>query len=391
MGKILKNKNRYLIIIPLVILIIVLLIWQPWETCPSADDNSFYTYSIQSANFSEDYVSKNKGKLNIQILEVYELVHIVMALTDYAKQDPYLLNKKGDYYSRVMEYFKEYDNHPIVKDVNNTLNESGYYRIKNNALAYHFDKNNIVKGSTYKIFPGYLENNIDLFLDFAKQSNFRKFYKNNSKYYQQQIELYREEVPVRKIWEWLETLFPLKYDNYKVIMSPLAGASHNTVRYRDKNKDYFEAIIYIAGVDYYFNQFNKNKLLARGIMVSNTFTEIDHNYVNKITDKNIQKVIDAFCDIYKWNKQNSSNYAKASFTFNEYMTWSLFSLFAYDHYDDKSFEIINNYQIRLMEQGRNFVKYGEFNNKMLEFYNRNEKEKDIEYLYSEILSWAENN
>jgi len=44
-----------------------------------------------------------------------------------------------------------------------------------------------------------------------------------------------------------------------------------------------------------------------------------------------------------------------------------------------------------MEQGRNFVKYGEFNNKMLEFYNENEKEKDIEYLYREILSWAENN
>lgn len=43
-----------------------------------------------------------------------------------------------------------------------------------------------------------------------------------------------------------------------------------------------------------------------------------------------------------------------------------------------------------MEKGRDFVKYEVFNNKMLEVYDEIEEEKDIEYLYNEILEENKN-
>ena len=127
--------------------------------------------------------------------------------------------------------------------------------------------------------------------------------------------------------------------------------------------------------------------VREGLFSRVIFTEIDHNYVNPITKKYSNKVSEAFSDIDKWNKQNS--YRNPERTFNEYMTWAIFSLYAYDNYEKEDFEIINEKMIKQMVNSRKFVLFEQFDMKLLELYSSREKEQKISDLYPIVLDWAE--
>lgn len=115
------------------------------------------------------------------------------------------------------------------------------------------------------------------------------------------------------------------------------------------------------------------------------FTEIDHNYVNPVSYEYIDKVNSAFADIDKWNNQEA--YRTPYDTFNEYMTWAVFTLYAYERYTEVEFNSIKEIAINIMEN-RRFVKFSDFNSKLLDLYKAGNGTK-VESLFPEILTWSE--
>ena len=65
-------------------------------------------------------------------------------------------------------------------------------------------------------------------------------------------------------------------------------------------------------------------------------------------------------DWKKWNKTKEGNkgyYESTYLTFNEYMTWAAFTLYAYDSYPAADFEKINQRVEAFMITGRGFHRY----------------------------------
>ena len=117
------------------------------------------------------------------------------------------------------------------------------------------------------------------------------------------------------------------------------------------------------------------------------FTEIDHNYVNPTTDKypEINNLLDPL-DCWNAGKQG---YGVSYATFNEYMTWAVFSLYLKDNFDDETFKKRNKADAGVMARGRGFIKFEAFNDFVLEWYENN-KEKSLTELYPAAINWFKN-
>ena len=76
-------------------------------------------------------------------------------------------------------------------------------------------------------------------------------------------------------------------------------------------------------------------------------------------------------------------------TFNEYMTWAVFNLYAYDNYQRQDFEIINDKVTKQMVNSRKFFRFKQFNEKLLELYKKRDQNQSLIGLYPKILDWAQ--
>ena len=378
------GKKRYLFITTIIVVSIILFL----------SFTRFKSPMPTQANYSKEYIEKNRGKVVVEIPEVYELANIAIAISDYGLKDPYHVNKQSLYYKQVLKHFLPFKKHPLIRKIDELLNVDGksaymksvlnYYRFRDNSACYVFKGNSIVPGGIYPEIwsPDLFKKYIKLVEDFAKVTQFRKFYQDNLPYYQEQIQKYKEEVPVRKMWVWLERNFPERYDCYKIIFSPLIGCSHCTKRF--ESKGFKEIVMFISGPGVYKKSSGK---VREGLLSRIVFTEIDHNYVNPITERYSNRVSKAFSDVEKWNKQ--SGYCSPFGTFNEYMTWAVFTLYAYDNYNERDFKAINQIVVYEMVKSRKFVLFKQFDEKLLELYLNRKKGETIPDLYPKILEWAE--
>ncbi len=335
------------------------------------------------ANYTADYIGKNKGKVLVEIPEVFELANIAIAISDEGLNNPNRVHKHGAYYKRVLEHFKPFKDHPLIEKPD--LHYNATYMFRDNSICYIFEGDRIVHGGLYSNMrrPDLFKKHLALVEDFARDSNFRKFYRDNLPYYQEQIQLYRQKVPVRRMWTWLEERFPARHDCYKVVFSPLIGASHETCSFQDK--DFSETIMFVSGPG---EPQDFADAIGEGLLSRVVFTEIDHNYVNSVTEQYLHRVNKAFADLDAWNRQGG--YRRPEHTFNEYMTWAVFVLYAYDNYKKEDAEVIfKRGPVNTMVNGRKFVRFKEFADKLLELYRNRVQGQSIPDLYPGILDWAE--
>jgi hypothetical protein len=118
------------------------------------------------------------------------------------------------------------------------------------------------------------------------------------------------------------------------------------------------------------------------------FTEIDHNYVNPVTDQFAGGVNKVFSDLDAWN--NQAGYRSPYMTFNEYMTWAVFMLYCHDTLDDRElFQEVNDRVVNTMVDSRKFVRFREFNEKLLQLYQERAEVQALIELYPKILDWAD--
>jgi hypothetical protein len=384
-----RGKWFWLVVL-FVLLLFILFLWQPWKYSYSTSDLNPVSI-ISEIEMEKEHIEEHKGKLRIEIPEAYELLHVIISLGEYGQSSD-MIYKDSDYYQEVQKYFKEYKSHSIVKKMSNSLtnSRSNYNRWKNYSAYYNFENYKLKPNTNYSFYnDNNFSRNLNLILDFAKKSNFLDFYNKQQNFYQSKIDQFKKKSMINQIWSWLEINFPAKYDSHRIIFSPLAGSTpHNTFAFKAKNFDYQETFIFVQGLDSYNQSFSGglSKEEQRGLFISNLFTEIDHNYVNPATNNYLTEIAPAFSNLKKWNQQQG--YSSIPMTFNEYMTWATFVVFAAENFEEKLFKETRNIQELIMIQGRQFKEYKAFNQKLLQLYKDKESDEKLVDLYPEIIKWS---
>lgn len=338
----------------------------------------------KNASFTRQYISSYKNTYTVILPEVQELVNCLFAITPTGLKDSNLINHEGYYYKKVIDHFIGYANDPLVLKLERKLKEGSYASLKMNSNIYVFKNNNIITDGPYNNLGWGGINNLKPFITelerFAKETRFREFFRSHKKYYDSLLKVQEKILDVQKQWKWLENKFPITHDRYVISFSPLVNGSHSTIKVEDNG--FKETILFVAGPSL-FSSYEKN--IQEAMVSRMVFTEIGHNYVNPVSENYIPFIDSLFGPSQKWVLPEVINsYKTPSAIFNEYMTWSLFNLYAYDYYKKKDFEFINRLTERDMVQQRGFIKFREFNKILLDLYKAN-KQKKISDLYLNLL------
>lgn len=123
----------------------------------------------------------------------------------------------------------------------------------------------------------------------------------------------------------------------------------------------------------------------------NSLKENEIFHVNPISDKYRAKIEEAIPDYRQWNHQKNG-YRSSMSTFNEYMTWAIFSLYALENYQPEQIEKILSVQEAFMIERRKFIHFKTFNRELICLYEDQRAKtgkKELETLYSPLLKWME--
>jgi hypothetical protein len=343
---------------------------------------------LNPARFSAEYMAENDGTFSVEIPEVQELRHVVFALTEGGTRDSVLINHQSEYYHEVIEHFKRYKNEPIVAQLNAELLKGRYAYLKMDACGFKFENDNeLIQVEAYSRLNWGAKNRIKKYIsqlgDFAAKSDFRAFYANHSSYYQRQMSLFNAQVDIQKQWQWLENSFQLKYNHYRITFSPLAYGNHCTNSFRKRH--FKQTVMFVSGP---YQKSNYNSQVTSGLMSRVLFTELNHNYVNPESDNYKECINEAFGINGNWAAEAALKfYSTPYMIFNEYMTWSIFCLYAKDTFEEEDFKVINDITERQMMQ-RGFPRFSAFNKKLDELYAARLKDETVADLYPKILNWA---
>lgn len=186
---------------------------------------------------------------------------------------------------------------------------------------------------------------------------------------------------------WLDNKFGFSYSSYLVYFSPLINGAHSTRGYR--NNGFNQTVMFIARAEYDDNLSKIQNELAESRIV---FTEIDHNYVNPVSDKFLEKINKALSNREVWAKPTITDaYDSPYKLFNEYMTFAIYSLYLIDNYSENDVKEYLPLLNKTMTDIRGFIKFEDFNDVLIEKYKQN-KSISMPDLYVYMLDWcAQNN
>ena len=358
-----------------------------------------------NVHFSDEYIEKNKGKVQVEIPEVHELINIMIAISEVGRVDSNMINNRSTYHKEVLAHFLPFSNHSAIEIINQqiTLGFNDYdadnkheimnsYRLYNDwkmsACAYLFDEggsivNNGIIRNMRSSNP--VEKNLTLLEDFAVKSGFRDFYKSNKNYYDGLITVYGELNPVDEMISWLESQFDSQYESYRITFSPLVGGSHSTKRF--SNNGFTQNVMFVSKATYNEKVSKSLNELAASRVI---FTEIDHNFVNPISNEYGSQITKALSNRNQWVDDKHfgvAGYKTPVKVFNEYMTWATYTLYAYDNFKEDDFENYIHKMENQMENGRGFVKFKEFNQMLFSLYKNKPETKKVVDLYPEVINW----
>ena len=357
-----------------------------------------------TVNIKSEYL--NKTSLEAPI--VYELMHVIGSQTKISQNSNNLLNKNTAYSAEVEQHFSGLSDHAAVKFFNRSLSNNGsfipYMAVKILALNYDLDDdNNLIKTNEILVKPWLLrlaatrlftiEAKRAVIEDFAKQSDFKSFYDDHSDYYASLKDNHNTLVDLEGSKTWLEAKFPNSYDSERIIFSPLTGGSHSTMALQDKKQEKEQMFMFVSGPPEDLSGMTDEEFEVESSWQTRiVFTEINHNYVNPLSGKYLEKIEAAIPDYTFWNKQeenrSSTSYDSAYKTFNEYMTWGVFSLYATEIYSPDNLDAIMDKHTGFMSRPkqRSFVRFTEFNDELLRLYEEGNQPM-VEELYEPMLDW----
>ena len=326
------------------------------------------------ANFSDNYIKLHNNKTIVDVPEVYELVNIVLSLTEKGENDSNLVIHDSRYYLEMMQWFRRFSKEKIVK-------------VFDSLLINNFNNYFYLKMDAYSLEP-YLKE----LQSFSNKTNYQLFYNEHRKLYTSQIRYFKDSLDLQEMQQWLNKNFPAtSYNCIKVIFSPLVGYSQSA-NWFESNK-FKEAQAHINFP--YHSQMEKvysdksNKLRDQRVV----FTELNHAFINieVIPYINTSDFKLAFSDLKKWEQENSGaskGYPNAYSCFNEYMNWGLVSLRYVDLAPSTELESLLKSLEKNQKEGIGFTKFPEFNRNLIKLYTERKKGETIADLYPKIIRWC---
>lgn len=363
-------------------------------------DSAFTRFTGQRgpAVFTTEYMKEYDGKTIVEIPAAYELVNIVIALTDIELHDSEQVDKRSQYYKEMYNWFSLYKNEPAVLIFDSLIKKSmwNYFYLKMNAYSYVFEKGKLIPSKIYNRSAWDFTNSITPYVkeleQFAVESNFQKFYDAHQRFYNEQIQYERDSLDIPGMQSWLMKNFPsTSYNCLKVIFSPLVGSSQSVTKaeYNDFKEVHVHVNFPYPDSDDKLYSLETVKLRNGSIL----FTEYNHAFINPEAEKysSDEKFNNAFKDLTFWETPNSSavfGYTSPLACFEEYMNWSLVCL----RYEDLAPEMEKERLIsgveKMMDSGRGFPIFKEFNRELLRLYKSRKDGETVADLYPGIIEWC---
>lgn len=360
--------------------------------------NGAYATKCWGQSRTDNSATLVNEKVTYEIPMAYELMHIAIALTDtnivsngYNVYNE-VINKNSNYYKEVIKYFAPYKNHELITQLNQYLRKSASNYIYNVQLGCNFNfKNNRLEKVNImpwirRTFLNVKAANKNKMEDFARVSNFEKFYSQHKDYYTTELKSVQQNSDVNEKLKWLEKEFTVKYNNYRIIVSPLMGDTHFTQRFKFQGER--KCIMWVKT----FNGKNeRTDNIEKARYIGTVMTEIDHNYVNPTSDEYKKELNAIMGESHrnKWTNGGPSNSYKSGYSvFNEYLTHAVYLLFVNQTLNNPEQVIVANSKIEVMTKVRKFIKFGEFYDHVNNLYLSKKPNEKIADLYPRIIDWC---
>ncbi|MBO9202095.1 MULTISPECIES: DUF4932 domain-containing protein [Niastella] len=350
-------------------------------------------------NFTKAFQQQNTGRSRVEINEVKELVHIMIAVTKSGLGNDDMVQQEGGYYQDVLKQFKPFQNEPIIVTFDSLLQQNliNYVFLTGNAICYDFNSDTLLANKVF-ILPAdevskfkITENPISTYKtaieDFAKKSAFRQFYAAHQSFYNNIISDYEKNANLGKQWKWLEHNFTTRISSYQVLCSPLINGLNYTGDFKSGEFTLIQMVL--PPISHNVKWTTK---LTEAINTRSIFTEIDHNYVRKPSDKYVKEINEALKDRAKWvdtKVYGTDYYHNQLKVFNEYMTYGVFLLYCEDVFknDPETLKAVYDDVNGVMVKHRGFIKMKAFASYLTTLRKAN-KHKKIENLYPTLLQWC---
>jgi hypothetical protein len=357
-----------------------------------------------AAVFDQKYQQMYRGKMIVEIPEVYELVNIAIAMTPIGIEDRNLVYKDSDYYKRMREWFDKYKDHPLLSTLESELRQDlgRYFSLKMNGYSFEFDaQGRIVQSKVYDRtgFRGDSRNMLRPFLpllqSFSDDTKFREFYKQNSAFYQEQIAFYRDTANIAEMKRWLDKNFPTSsgYDTYKIVFSPLVAYNQSTTWFESNGFRELQPHVNFPYPQDVKRSYEPGSEAGMNVFRGNiVFTEINHGYINPEAEKYADRILKATSNRNQWvSTSRPTGYYAGIGTFNEYMNWGLVSLRLIDYAPKdeqaKMIAAVDN----MMSNRRGFPMFTEFDKFLVNLYRTRPAGTTVADLYPQIIAWFERN
>jgi hypothetical protein len=215
----------------------------------------------------------------------------------------------------------------------------------------------------------------------VSKSNYRKFFSDHADFYKTIISNYNDFYFLKQSKSFLDKIAGRPSSEskkkYIVAISPLVGGqnchrdidSFTSVDFPNISRD-----LILGNV--------KNKVKTRVIENHSLFTEMDHGYINPLSDQYKELIASSFNNSY-WDKE--SGYPGIN-SFNEYMTWAVYDLFIKEHFPQIADSVALQWQYQNASRG--FIAQNLFAKKLVELYNGQKGKKRLESLYKPLLAWC---
>ncbi|MFC5409363.1 DUF4932 domain-containing protein [Larkinella bovis] len=348
---------------------------------------------VKAATFSDAYKTAHQGQTLIQIPEVYELINVIFALTRYGQTNA--IYKETDYYRAVRKHFEPYRHQAAVRTIDSLLAQSEdiYAPLKMDSYAYAFSGDQIEKTGVYdRVSWGEtntLEPYIPLLMSFAKQSDYRTFFRKHGSYYASLVADFRQNVDVAAMKQWLEKQFPrTRYSAIKVIFTPLVGWNQSANSFSDNGFTEAQAHINFPFITTFMSQ--QPAAIVKGGRMLIVFTELNHSYLNPEADRYASEIAVAYQDLLNWitTGKPSGNYNNPLACFEEYMNYALVTLLYSDLFDKQTFQSLKTNLENNMVNQRGFRHFREFNEELLRLYQNRQPGQTVADLYPAIIAWS---
>jgi hypothetical protein len=337
--------------------------------------------------FDEEHKRAFDNQVVVEVPEVYELTNVLLALTPHCRRDSNLVDMNKAYFKEVQLQFAQWESSPLVAALNKALEADPdmYLSFRNSGFAYSFQFDELVENTNYKNFNGKLgvkDFKVQI-EDFAKRSGFRKFYSKHKAYYKTLTDAQNQWVNLASMKTWLEARYPNRINAYRIILSPLVNGWHNVNNFSDNN--FNEAVMFIYAFDPSAPR-KETAAVTRYQLCRIIFTELDHAYVNPITDAHTAALNAAMPDLKPWKAESNTDYNSAYETFNEYMTFALFALYMNDHMSAADFNTTYPLLQKMMTERRGFSKFSQFSDALLVLHRTGEKDPNT--LCTQMIGWV---